>query len=87
MLESDQFNKFFPRQQKFSFFHIVSICRKKITFGSMIGNYTYLLTLYQIQVYDKPQREDFENILGKGQNSGDQHFAPLPLHILPFLTK
>ena len=31
-----------------------------------------------------PRKEAFENILGKGENAGNQHFLPFPKCFLPF---
>ena len=34
-----------------------------------------------------PYKKPFENIVGKGENAGNQHFLLFPPCFLPFLTK
>ena len=44
-----------------------------------------LLTLYHtIPTFTNPTKEPFENIVGKGENAGDQHFLLFPQCFLPF---
>ena len=33
---------------------------------------------------DPPRKKPFENIVGKGENAGDQHFLPFPQCFLPY---
>ena len=43
------------------------------------------LTLYRtIPTYNNPEKESFENIVGKGENAGNQHFLLFPQCFLPF---
>ena len=49
---------------------------KILSFGKGLNHYlTTLMTLYQ-----KP----FQNIMGKGENAGNQHFLPFPKCFLAF---
>ena len=46
------------------------------------------LTLYHtIPTVNDPEKEAFENIVGKGENAGNQHFLLFPLCFLPFLKQ
>ena len=42
----------------------------------MIFFYPFVLTLCNtIPTFNVPAEEDFENIVGKGENAGNQHFS------------
>ena len=44
-----------------------------------------VLTLsYTIPTFANPDKEEFENILGKGGNAGNQHFLLFPQCFLPY---
>ena len=44
-----------------------------------------LLTLYHtIPTLTTLTNRPYENIMGKGENAGNQHFLLFPLHFLPF---
>ena len=45
--------------------------------------YIYQLTLYHtIPTFNDPEKEGFENIVGKGENAGNQHFLQFPQCLL-----
>ena len=47
-----------------------------------------LLTLYHaILTLNDPGKDAFENIVGKGENAGNQHFLLFPQCFLPFLKQ
>ena len=40
---------------------------------------TVCLTLYHTMTnFDAPEKKPFENIVGKGENAGNQHFSTFP---------
>ena len=46
------------------------------------------LTVYHtIPTFNDPKVEPFENIVGKGENAGNQHFLLFPQCLYPFKTK
>ena len=50
-----------------------------------ITEYMYNLTLYQTNpTLNDPEKEGFENIMGKRENAGNQHFLLFPQCFLPF---
>ena len=47
-----------------------------------------IITLYHtITILTTLKKKPFENILGKGENAGNQHFPPFPQCFLPFHQK
>ena len=43
-----------------------------------------ILTLYHTVLTFKDPKKAFENIVGKGENAGNQHFLIFPQYFLPF---
>ena len=37
-----------------------------------------LVTYHTIQSFNNPEKQTYENIVGKGENAGDQHFLLFP---------
>ena len=46
---------------------------------------TWFIALYNTNPkFNNPEKEGFENIVGKGENAGNQHFLLFPQYFLPF---
>ena len=43
-----------------------------------------LILYHTIPTFDDPEKVDFENIVGKEENTGNQHFLQFPQCFLPF---
>ena len=39
---------------------------------------------HTIPTFNDREKEAFENVVGKGENAGNQHFLPFPQCFLPF---
>ena len=58
-----------------------------------LPNFTYMVTLYHITLYNTIptyftlNEKALENIVGKGENAGDQHFLLLPQYFPPLPKK
>ena len=42
-----------------------------------------LMLSHTIPTFNDPEREGFENIVGKGENAGNQHFLPQCFILIP----
>ena len=58
-----------------------SVCR---FFSQNFISSAVLTLYYTVLTFNDIEKEAFENIVGKGENAGNQHFLLFPQCILPF---
>ena len=58
-----------------------------LTIPNLMQLFTILTLYHTILTFNDPEEEDFENIVEKGENAGNQHFLLFPQCFLPFLPK
>ena len=73
-----------PRRQYLFIMHVMMyVLFEFFVVGCWISD-PILILFHTILTFDDPVKEAFENIVGKGENAGNQHFLLFPQCFLPF---